>query len=83
MVAGGIFAVAIGFVTQPVVSNLISGIFLMIEKLVRHGDTIQIPDMTISGTLFDIGTFSSRVRKFDGTVIRILNKNSLHQIFVH
>ncbi len=74
MVAGGIFAVVIGFATQSVVSNLISGVFLMIEKPVRHGDTIQIPDMSISGTLLDIGTFSSRVRKFDGTVIRIPNE---------
>ena len=35
---------------------------------------LQIPDMGISGTLLDIGTFSSRVRKFDGTVIRIPNE---------
>ena len=74
MVAGGIFAVVIGFATQSVVSNLISGIFLIVEKPAKHGDTIQLPDMGISGTLLDIGTFSSRVRKFDGTVIRIPNE---------
>ena len=74
LVAGGIFAVVIGFATQSVVSNLISGVFLMIEKPARHGDTLQLPDMEISGTLLDIGTFSSRVRKFDGTVIRIPNE---------
>ena len=74
IVAGGIFAVVIGFATQSVVSNLISGVFLMIEKPAKHGDTIQIPDMNISGTLLDIGTFSSRLRKFDGTVIRIPNE---------
>jgi len=74
LVAGGIFAVVIGFATQSVVSNLISGVFLMIEKPVKLGDTIQIPDMSISGTLLDIGTFSSRVRKFDGTIIRIPNE---------
>ena len=74
LVAGGIFAVVIGFATQSVVSNLISGVFLMIEKPAKHGDTIQIPDMNISGTLLDIGTFSSRIRKFDGTVIRIPNE---------
>lgn len=74
LVAGGIFAVVIGFATQSVVSNLISGIFLMIEKPAKHGDAIQLPDMGVSGTLLDIGTFSSRVRKFDGTVIRIPNE---------
>ena len=35
IVAGGIFGVVIGFATQSVVSNLISGIFLMIEKPVN------------------------------------------------
>ena len=74
LVAGGIFAVVIGFATQSVVSNLISGIFLMIEKPAKLGDTIQLPDMGISGTLLDISTFSCRVRKFDGTVIRIPNE---------
>ncbi len=74
MVAGGIFAVVIGFATQSVISNLISGIFLMVEKPAKHGDTIQLPDMGISGTLLDIGTFSSKIRKFDGTVIRIPNE---------
>jgi len=74
LVAGGIFAVVIGFATQSVVSNLISGVFLMIEKPAKQGETIQIPDMGISGTLLDIGTFSSKIRKFDGTIIRIPNE---------
>lgn len=74
LVAGGIFAVVIGFATQSVVSNLISGVFLMLEKPAKHGDIIQIPDMNISGTLLDIGTFSSKIRKFDGTIIRIPNE---------
>ena len=74
MVAGGIFAVVIGFATQSVVSNLISGIFLILEKPAKLGDTIQLPDMGISGSLLEIGTFSCRVRKFDGTVIRIPNE---------
>ncbi len=74
LVAGGIFAVVIGFATQSVISNLISGVFLMIEKPAKHGDSIQIPDMGVTGTLLDIATFSSRVRMFDGTVIRIPNE---------
>ena len=74
MVAGGIFAVVIGFATQSVVSNLISGLFLMVEKPAKHGDTIELPDMGVSGTLLDIGTFSSKIRRFDGTVTRIPNE---------
>lgn len=74
LVAGGIFAVVIGFATQSVVSNLISGIFLMIEKPAKQGDSIELPDMNTSGVLLDITTFSSRIRKFDGTIIRIPNE---------
>ena len=74
LVAGGIFAVVIGFATQSVVSNLISGIFLMMEKPAKQGDSIELPDMGIAGTLVDISTFSSRVRKFDGTIVRIPNE---------
>ena len=74
MVAGGIFAVVIGFATQSVVSNLISGIFLMFEKPAKQGDTIELPDINVSGVLIDINTFSSRIRKFDGTIIRVPNE---------
>ncbi|HIE46225.1 MAG TPA: mechanosensitive ion channel, partial [Nitrosopumilus sp.] len=44
------------------------------EKPAKHGDTIDLPDMGISGTLLDIGTFSSKIRRFDGTVTRIPNE---------
>jgi len=75
LVAGGIFGIVIGFATQSVVSNLISGIFLMIEKPVKQGDKIEIPGSDVSGTLLDISTFSVRIRKFDGTIIRIPNES--------
>lgn len=75
IVAGGIFGVVIGFATQSVVSNLISGIFLMIEKPARQGDKIEIPGTDVSGTLLDISTFSVRIRRFDGTMIRVPNES--------
>ena len=74
IVAGGIFGVVIGFATQSVVSNLISGIFLMIEKPARQGENVEIPDMSILGKLLDIGTFSTRIQQFDGTVLRVPNE---------
>ena len=49
LVAGGIFAVVIGFATQSVVSNLMSGSVLMMEKPAKLGDTRQLPDRGISG----------------------------------
>lgn len=75
LVAGGIFGIVIGFATQSVISNLISGIFLMIEKPVKQGDKIEIVGSDVNGTLLDISTFSVRVQKFDGTIIRIPNES--------
>ncbi len=64
----------IGFATQSVVSNLISGIFLLIEKPAKQGDSVELPDSNLSGSFVDVGTFSTRVRKFDGTIMRIPNE---------
>jgi len=74
IVAGGFLGIVIGFASQSVVSNLISGLFLMIEKPVRQGDNVELPDSSVSGTLIDINTFSSRIQQFDGTVLRIPNE---------
>ena len=74
IVAGGFLGIVIGFASQSVVSNLISGLFLMIEKPVRQGDLIELPDSGVSGNLIDINTFSSRIQQFDGTVVRIPNE---------
>jgi small-conductance mechanosensitive channel len=73
MVAGGIFGIVIGFATQSVVSNLVSGVFLMFDKPARPGHVIEIPQSNIVGVLMDIAIFSTRVRLFDGTIMRIPN----------
>ena len=74
LVAGGILGIVIGFATQSVVSNLISGIFLLIEKPAKQGDSIELPDSGIAGSFVDVNSFSTRVRKFDGTIMRIPNE---------
>lgn len=73
MVAGGIFGIVIGFATQSVVANLVSGIFLMFDKPAKPGDVIEIPQSNIVGVLMDVAIFSTRMRLFDGTVMRIPN----------
>ena len=40
LVAGGIFGVVIGFATQSIVSNLISGFFLMAEKPLKQIESV-------------------------------------------
>jgi len=46
LVAGGILGIVIGFASQTVVSNFISGIFLLIEKPMKVGDGVNIGDVS-------------------------------------
>jgi small-conductance mechanosensitive channel len=75
--AGGIAGIVIGFATQSLFSNLISGIFLQIDKPMKVGDPVMItgklPD--VSGVVVEITTLSSRLRMFDGTYVRLPNSD--------
>ena len=72
MVAGGIAGVVIGFASQSIVGNLISGIFLMIERPIKIGDQVSINDY--SGFVEDIRIISTTLRTFDGLYVRIPNE---------
>ena len=72
MVAGGIAGVVIGFASQSIVGNLISGIFLMIERPIKIGDQVSINDY--AGFVEDIRIISTTLRTFDGLFVRIPNE---------
>lgn len=71
LVAGGILGIVIGFASQTVVSNLISGLFLMIEKPMKVGDGVNIGD--VSGIIKDIKILSTTIRTYDGVYVRMPN----------
>ena len=74
-VAGGVAGIIIGFATQSLFSNLISGIFLYIDKPLKVGDPVMIagelPD--VAGVVVNIGVITSRFRIFDGTYVTLPN----------
>ena len=72
LVAGGFFGLIIGFASQSVVSNLISGLFLIFERPVKIGDQICVGD--ISGVVEDIRILSTIVRSYEGVYVRIPNE---------
>jgi small-conductance mechanosensitive channel len=72
LVAGGVVGIIIGFACQSVVSNLISGIFIIVERPVKLGDNINIGD--VFGTVEEIRVLSTTVSATDGTYIRIPNE---------
>lgn len=72
LVAGGIAGLAIGFASQSIIGNLISGIFLMIERPIKIGDSVNIEGT--GGIIEDIRIISTTVRGFDGLYIRVPNQ---------
>ena len=70
--AAGVMSVAIGFAAQTSASNLISGIFLLLEKPFEVGDVISVGGTT--GVVHSIELVSVMIRKFDNTLMRIPNE---------
>ncbi len=72
LVAGGIVGIVIGFASQSVISNLISGIFLVSEKPIKIGDQVCVDGIT--GFVEDIHILSTIIRTYDGLYVRIPNE---------
>ncbi|MGA1870625.1 MAG: mechanosensitive ion channel family protein [bacterium] len=72
MVAGGVVGLAIGFASQSIVANLISGIFLFIERPIKIGNAVNIDGSV--GIVENIEIMSTALRTFDGLYLRIPNQ---------
>ena len=70
---GGALAIGIGFGTQTIIKNFISGIIILFERKIRVGDIVALPGVTGHVTAVDMR--ASTVRGFDG--IEALVPNSL------
>jgi len=72
LIAGvGIGALAVGFAAQTLISNLISGLFLIFERTFVAGDIIKISDT--SGKVIHIGFRATQIQTVDGNVVVIPN----------
>jgi len=72
LVAGGIVGIIIGFASQSIVGNLISGVFLMMERPIKIGNSVRIGEY--SGMVEDIRIISTSLRTWDGLYVRIPNE---------
>ncbi len=61
---GGALAIGLGFGTQTLIKNFISGIIVLFERKIRVGDVVDIGGTT--GTVVEINTRSSVVSSPDG-----------------
>ena len=71
--AAGILTVALGFASQTSASNLISGLFLVVERPFAIGDTIRIGNHT--GEVLAIDLLSTKLRTFDNLFVRVPNES--------
>ncbi len=70
--AAGILTVAVGFASQTSASNMISGLFLMLERSIAIGDIINVNGTV--GEVLSIDLLSTRLRTFDNLMVRIPNQ---------
>jgi len=78
---GGALAIGVGFGTQNLLKNLISGVMLLIEKPIRIGDLVEIDGIT--GTVTSIGIRFSTIHGSQGTDTLIPNSVLVEQKLVN
>lgn len=71
LVAGGLLGIILGIAGQSIVANLISGIFLTLERPIKIGDQVNIDNN--AGVVEDITFVSTIIRTFDGLYVRVPN----------
>ena len=70
--AAGVLTVAVGFAAQTSASNLISGLFLALERSFKVGDAITVGNTT--GEVLSIDLLSVKLRTFDNRLVRVPNE---------
>ena len=75
LVAGGIAGITVSFAGRTIFSNFLSGVFLYIERPIKIGDSVMIesPEGSVAGVVVDIDSISTRIRSWNGYIVRIPN----------
>ena len=78
----GILAVIVGFASQAALSNIVSGVFIVIFKPYRINDIITIKD-TLAGVVEDISLRHTVIRNFENRRIVIPNSVISEEVVVN
>jgi small-conductance mechanosensitive channel len=78
---GGALAIGVGFGTQTIIKNFISGIIILFERKIRVGDIIELGGMVGHVTAVDLR--ATTVRGFDGVEALVPNSNFLENQVVN
>lgn len=77
----GAIAIGFGFGAQNIINNFISGWILMWERPIRIGDFLEVEEA--KGTVEEINTRSTRIRRVDGVHLLIPNSKLLENTVVN
>ena len=72
LAAAGITGIVLGFSSRTVVANFVSGVFMYFDRPLQIGDAVQVDD--VQGIVEDIRILSTRIRTWEGTLVRIPNE---------
>lgn len=70
-VVGGALAIGVGFGSQNIVNNFISGVILLVEQPIKVGDIVEVEGM--AGVIQSIGTRSTKIKNADDRIFIIPN----------
>ena len=81
LAALGGMALAIGLALQGTLSNVASGVMILVQKPFKVGEGISAGSVT--GTVQQIGLFTTEVRQFDGLFVMVPNSELWNQAIVN
>ncbi len=70
-VVGGALAIGVGFGSQNIVNNFISGMIILVERPIKVGDIVELDN--ISGVIQSIGTRSTKIRNAENKIFVVPN----------
>ena len=78
---GGALAIGVGFGTQTIIKNLISGIIILFERKIRVGDIVNIGETT--GNVVAVDLRATTISGFDGVEALVPNSTFLENTVVN
>ena len=77
LAGAGIFGVAVGFAAKETIADILSGIFLIVDRPIRIGDRVTIDKIGKHwggwGDIIDIGLRRTVIRNTDGVIVNYPN----------
>jgi len=80
-VIGGALAIGVGFGSQNIVNNFLSGLILLMERPVKIGDVVDVEGT--KGTVEMIGARSARIKTFDNLRLVVPNSTLLQNSLIN